>query len=166
MDQDNIDINPSNEADSSQDIKLKEALAAIDKGTLTAEQKEYLRDIFVGRDESYKRLSPQEKADFLLQEWEKGLISNMPDLESTKKEFYGRTHSLEVDESKDKIHNTHINIKAGQTRLIIASEGGKVITINNKEALEEYRQALINSGKKTDDSKQAASKLHSSRNFS
>jgi hypothetical protein len=158
-----INIQPSNEAE---DLKLKEAITAIDKGTLTAEQKNYLRDVWLGRSPEYQKMSPQEKADFLLKEWETSLISGMPSLETTKKEFYDKMHTIEIDESKSKLENTHVNIKAGKMRLVISSEGGKIITINNREALEDYRQALINGGKKKEGVEETSKTLHNSRKFS
>lgn len=148
------------------DKLLTEAMAAVDNGTLTMEQKNYLRDRFMGLDKDQTNLSGQEKADMFLRAWEKSLINNMPNLEEVKKEFYDKTHSIEIDESKDRIQNTHINMKQKNMRLIIASEGGRVITINNREALEEYRTAVQNAGKINDQEKIKGGVLHNSREFS
>jgi hypothetical protein len=109
------------------------------------EELQRFQNRLMGRDPNFHKLPQAEKERILFQEMQGWHFQNMPSIETMKKEVAEHPLNYEVKslESGDTkgYGNQHINILQENVRLTVVSDG-KTLKFNNKELLEEYRNAL------------------------
>ena len=109
------------------------------------EELQKFQNRLMGRDPNFHKLPQAEKERILFQEMQDWHFQNMPSIEAMKKEVAEHPLNYEVkslDSSDTKGYgNQHINILQENVRLTVVSDG-KTLKFNNKELLEEYRNAL------------------------
>lgn len=138
----------------------------------TVEQLQDIQNRIMGRSANFKNLSKEEKEKIMFDEIQRYHFDNMPPLEKLIKENENQTLQVDSLDKADLVgpNKPHINIKAKNVRIEIASDG-KTITFNNQEVLQKYREALANKNKTmTEEQKKAvkannAQQIHDSREF-
>lgn len=99
----------------------------------------------MGRSKDFSKLPKEEKERIMFQEMQDWHFSQMPSIEQMKKEIQQHPLTFEVkslnpNDTKG-YKNQHINILSENVKLTIVSDG-KTIKFNNKELLEQYREAV------------------------
>ena len=128
----------------------------------TQEQLQAFQNKLMGRNENEKIMFKE------MQDWH---FSQMPKIEDMKKELEKNPLTFEVKSlnSNDTkgYQNQHVNILSENVKLTIVSDG-KTINFNNKELLEQYRQAINkqkNPKKQVSDVQARGAETHSNRIF-
>ena len=111
------------------------------------EQLQAFQNKLMGRNENFAKLSKDEKEKIMFKEMQDWHFSQMPKIEDMKKELEKNPLTFEVkslnpNDTKG-YQNQHVNILSENVKLTIVSDG-KSINFNNKELLEQYRQAINN----------------------
>ena len=137
----------------------------------TQEQLQAFQNKLMGRNENFAKLSREEKEKIMFKEMQDWHFSQMPKIEDMKKELEKNPLTFEVKSlnSNDTkgYQNQHVNILSENVKLTIVSDS-KTINFNNKELLEQYRQAINkqkNPKKQVSDVQARGAETHSNRIF-
>lgn len=152
---------------------LKNITADRNGNERSLEELQAIQNRIMGRDPNFANLPAAKKEEIMFKEIQDWHFSQMPSLETLREEF-NKPVTVEVDSLNKSdtvgVGNPHVNLKANNVRLEIASDG-KTITFNNQEELQKYREAVknqnkINSKKEVEVRKAtAAAELHEDRDF-
>ncbi len=141
-------------------------------GNLPSQEKlQEFQNRLMGRSKDFSKLSNEEKEKIMFQEMINWHFDQMPSIESMKKEIEEHPLTFEVKSLNENdvvgYKNQHVNLKSENVKLTVVSDG-KTIKFNNRELMEQYRQALNNKDKKqneTPDVQKRGAQTHSSRVF-
>ena len=113
----------------------------------TQEQLQEFQNNLMGRHKDFSKLPREEKERIMFKELENWYFSKMPSIEDMKKDIEKHPLTCSVNSFNESdvkgVNNQHINIKSENVKLTVVSNG-KTITFNNRELLEQYRQAVNN----------------------
>ena len=131
----------------------------------TTEQLQEIQNKIMGRVPNFSSLPREQKEKIMFDEIQNYHFSHMPSLEELEAENK-KAMVVQVDSlNKADLVGTdkpHINIKAQNVRLEIASDG-KTITFNNQEVLAKYREAVKNQNTATAANNIQAKKVNSAQ---
>ncbi|MGL4949699.1 MAG: hypothetical protein ACRC5M_04895 [Anaeroplasmataceae bacterium] len=120
----------------------------------TQQELEQFQNRLMNRGDDFHKLSQADKEKIMFDEMVNWHFSTMPSIEQMKAEMLKNPVRYEVPslnkEDNAGRNRTHINLKNENVDLVVISDG-KTIKFNNKEKLEEYRQALKSSKEAKED---------------
>jgi penicillin V acylase-like amidase (Ntn superfamily) len=139
---------------------------------LTQEEIVALSEKLRGRGEDFHKLPRKDKQDFVLRELGDYMLDRVGSLEDIKEAYRKTITDIEIENDKDikGIHAKHLNMKSERVTLKVTSDNGRVITFNNKEALEAYRLSIQKKNERTKDNSDLTTQdigkiAHSTREF-
>lgn len=113
----------------------------------TVEQMQDMQNRLMNRDPNFSNLPKEKKEKIMFEELQNWFFKDMPSIEQMKEEVkkHPLTYEVKSLEKQDTVgyKNQHINLLSEDVTLTVVSDGKK-INFNNKELLEQYRNAVNN----------------------
>lgn len=163
--------NQQHRSNSPRGNSISELLADRNGVPPTEKELQDFQNRLMGRSKDFSKLSQAEKERIMFEEMQNWHFSQMPSIDAMKKEIAEHPLTFEVkslNESDTKgYNNQHINILSENVKLTVVSDG-KTIKFNNKELLNEYREAVNkqnNKSKEISEVQKRGVQAHSSRVF-